>query len=64
MKDAADHLEMLAANQVKPCPLLPVNYCILAPGPVMGPGEQGRLARVGQSLAPVAWPPKFYFLAC
>ena len=56
MKDAADHLEMLANNQVTPCPLLPVNYCILVAGPVMGPGDQGRIARGGQSLAPVACP--------
>ena len=64
MKEAADHLEMLTKNEVKPCPLLPVNYCILAPGPVMGPGDQGRIGRGGHSLAPVAWPAESLSFLC
>lgn len=55
MTEAASHLEKLAANDVPPANLLDVHYCIVAPGPAVGPGRHG-LVRRGQCLAPAPWP--------
>lgn len=54
MTEAASHLEKLAANDVPPANLLDVHYCIVAPGPAVGPGRHG-LVRHGQCLAPAPW---------
>ena len=53
MDEAASHLEKLANNQIPRTPCLSVGYCILAPGPVVGPGVPGISAR-GQCLNPAA----------
>ena len=58
MHEAASHLESLAKNEVPRNPMLSVNYCVVAPGPVMGPGAPGISAR-GQCLNPV--PPVAFF---
>ena len=41
MDSAADHLERLATGDVDKKPLLCVDHCVLAPGPVVGPGSSG-----------------------
>ena len=51
MREAADHLELLAAGRIRRQPLLPVLQAF-APGPAVGPGAAGREPVAGVALDP------------